>query len=62
MSLSPDGRSIATTIVNVRLDVWMLEGLGAGRRSVVFRLPPRRTPSVRPRQIGWLGIPHPGLA
>jgi len=26
MSLSPDGKSIATTIVNVRSDIWLLEG------------------------------------
>jgi Tol biopolymer transport system component len=26
MSLSPDGKSLATTIVNVRSDIWMLEG------------------------------------
>jgi hypothetical protein len=28
MSLSPDGRSLATTIVNVRSDIWLLEGFG----------------------------------
>ena len=26
MSLSPDGKTLATTIVNVRSDIWMLEG------------------------------------
>jgi Tol biopolymer transport system component len=26
MSLSPDGKSIATTIVNIRSDIWLLEG------------------------------------
>jgi Tol biopolymer transport system component len=28
MSLSPDGKSLATTIVNVRSDLWFLEGFG----------------------------------
>jgi hypothetical protein len=26
MSLSPDGKSISTTVVNVRSDIWLLEG------------------------------------
>jgi Tol biopolymer transport system component len=26
MSLSPDGKSLATTVVNERSDIWMLEG------------------------------------
>jgi hypothetical protein len=26
MSLSPDGKTLATTVVNVRSDIWMLQG------------------------------------